>query len=163
MVILTSSKQFLINFWFISTFSHSFLHGIMARNSLDVLDMGKQWENFIPWGLTLLVCLRLCTCLGRLRLYFTLSIRTIQISNVFYIIKCLIPYIHLRTWWKTCFYRETIGLFGISLHMERFEKFKAGCKRILLSFGESLFKVWTIHIIGIIMSLLSTYQNNLHN
>ena len=96
-------------------------------------------------------------------LFLRLGIRTVQISNVFYITKRLIPYIHPHTWWKTCFDRESIGQFGTSLQIERFEKFKAGCKRILLSFGESLFKVWTIHIIGIIMSLLLTYQNNLHN
>ena len=97
--------------------------------------------------------------------YFVPSVivRTIHISNVFCITKRLIPHIHLHTWWKACFDRESIGPFGISLQMERFEKFKAGCKRMLLNFGESLCKVWTIRIIGIIMSLLSPYQNILHN
>ena len=38
----------------------------MVGNSLDFLDVGKQWENFILWGLALLVCLRPRTCLGRL-------------------------------------------------------------------------------------------------
>ena len=64
--------------------------------------------------------------------------RTIQISNVFYITKRSIPYIHLHTWWKTWFDRELIGPFGSSLQMERLEKFKAGCKRILEFWGEPL-------------------------
>ena len=38
----------------------------MATYSSDVLYMRKQCENFIPWGLALLVCLRPRTCLGRL-------------------------------------------------------------------------------------------------
>ena len=96
-------------------------------------------------------------------LFLRLGIRTVQISNVFYITKRLIPYIHPHTWWKTCFDRESIGQFGTSLQIERFEKFKAGCKRMLLNFGESLCKVWTTRIIGIFMSLHLTYHNILHN
>ena len=56
-------------------FSHSFLHGNMARISLDVLDMAKELINFIPWGPGLLVSLRPPTCLGLLRVFVRVCVR----------------------------------------------------------------------------------------